>query len=103
MMSNLPLILAGPILRRVDSHRVCVWIATSRKVTITMDILQRVESTSNNADYGTKDIDKESESLDSDRVQISHSSFSRGRKRRTKGINHIGGGRNSYIQLGNCL
>ena len=27
---DLPIILAGPILRRVDAHRVTVWIATSQ-------------------------------------------------------------------------
>ncbi len=30
----LPIILAGPILRRVEPTRVCIWIATSRAVSV---------------------------------------------------------------------
>ena len=29
--ADLPLLLAGPILRRVESDLVCVWIATSQR------------------------------------------------------------------------
>ena len=37
---NLPLILAGPILRRAESHRVCIWIAASKPIRIRAEILQ---------------------------------------------------------------
>ena len=32
--SQLPTLLAGPILRRVDPNQVCIWIACSRVVDI---------------------------------------------------------------------
>ena len=30
----LPLVLAGPILRRADPGRVCIWLATSEKISV---------------------------------------------------------------------
>lgn len=101
MISHLPLILAGPILRRVDSDRVCVWIATSKKVNILMDILQRVNTNSNNLDDGTININKELVVGDNGENQNSHS-ISRSSRRR-KELIQIGTGRNSYFQLGDCL
>src|ERR671930_693470 len=37
---DLPLVLAGPIVRRADPARVCIWLATSRNVGITGEILR---------------------------------------------------------------
>ncbi len=47
-MAELPLVLAGPVLRRVDSGRVCVWIALSKPGDVTVTVFTgRVESTGN--------------------------------------------------------
>ena len=37
-MADLPLILAGPILRRVDATHVCVWIALSEPGDVTVTV-----------------------------------------------------------------
>ncbi len=34
----LPLILAGPILRRAEPERVCIWMATSEQTTVRGDV-----------------------------------------------------------------
>lgn len=36
----LPFVLAGPILRRVEPHRVCIWVATSRPANIRAEIFR---------------------------------------------------------------
>lgn len=36
--ADLPLVLGGPILRRVESERVCIWLATSRSVSVRAEI-----------------------------------------------------------------
>lgn len=46
MSTKLPPILAGPILRRAEPHRVCIWIATSESVRVKAYILA-TESLSN--------------------------------------------------------
>ncbi len=47
-MAELPLVLAGPVLRRVDSGRVCVWIALSKPGNVTVTVFTgRVKSTGN--------------------------------------------------------
>ncbi len=47
-MAELPLVLAGPVLRRVDSGRVCVWIALSKPGEVTVTVFTgRVKSTGN--------------------------------------------------------
>jgi hypothetical protein len=33
-LSQLSILLAGPLLRRVDTSQVCIWIACSRPVTV---------------------------------------------------------------------
>ena len=39
---TLPLVLAGPILRRVDPSQVSVWIALSKKATIALQVWEGV-------------------------------------------------------------
>jgi hypothetical protein len=47
-MAELPLVLAGPVLRRVDSGRVCVWIALSKPGDVTVTVFSgRAQSTGN--------------------------------------------------------
>jgi len=47
-MAELPLVLAGPVLRRVDSGQVCVWIALSKPGDVTVTVFTgRVQSTGN--------------------------------------------------------
>ena len=36
----LPLLLAGPILRRAEPHRVCIWLATSKHTNIRAEIFR---------------------------------------------------------------
>src|ERR1044071_9811516 len=45
--SAVPLLLAGPILRRVDKTQVCIWIATSKAVFAKVDIFNFYGSKSN--------------------------------------------------------
>ena len=35
---SLPLVLAGPILRRSDQERICIWLATSREVPVEAEV-----------------------------------------------------------------
>src|SRR4051794_17679545 len=45
MPLDLPLLLAGPILRRVESSRACVWLALSESAQVTLTIWEgRVDS-----------------------------------------------------------
>lgn len=47
-MTDLPLVLAGPMLRRVDARRVCVWIALSKPGDVTVTVFSgRATSTGN--------------------------------------------------------
>jgi hypothetical protein len=39
-ISQLSTLLAGPILRRVDSSQVCIWIACSKPVTIRAEVFR---------------------------------------------------------------
>lgn len=44
-LSELPLLLAGPILRRVEPNQVCIWIACSKNVSVQTEIFRvRVNS-----------------------------------------------------------
>ncbi len=43
----MPLLLAGPIIRRVDKTQVCIWIATSKAVYTRVEIFKFKESNSN--------------------------------------------------------
>ena len=45
--SALPLLLAGPIIRRVDKTQVCIWIATSEAVNARLEIFNFYRSKSN--------------------------------------------------------
>lgn len=105
MVTNLPLILAGPILRRVESNRVCVWIATSKKVDITIDILQRpnITNTSNVSDSNTNNNNnnnKEIIEIPFHKNKPNPDSLSNDRKAT---LNGIGTGKNTFVQLGDCL
>jgi len=42
-VSSLPLLLAGPILRRVDSEQVCVWTAWSEPCVVKLEIFRAVD------------------------------------------------------------
>ncbi len=47
-MAELPLVLAGPVLRRVDGGHVCVWMALSKPGNVTVTVFTgRVKSTGN--------------------------------------------------------
>ena len=39
--STMPLLLAGPIIRRVDQTQVCIWIATSKSVYSKVEIYRK--------------------------------------------------------------
>ena len=56
----MPLLLVGPIIRRVDKTQVCIWIATSKAVYARVDIFKFKESNSNSVPSGDVDenIDK---------------------------------------------
>ncbi|HKU83845.1 MAG TPA: hypothetical protein VJP58_07365 [Candidatus Nitrosocosmicus sp.] len=45
--SVVPLLLAGPIIRRVDKTQVCIWIATSKAVSTKVEIFSFYESKNN--------------------------------------------------------
>ena len=45
--SAVPLLLAGPIIRRVDKTQVCIWIATSKAVNTKVEIFNFYRSKSN--------------------------------------------------------
>ena len=57
--SNIPLLLAGPILRRVDKTQVCIWIATSKAVYTKIEIFKFKRS---NSDFvSSKDVNEKIE------------------------------------------
>lgn len=49
-MLEFPLLLAGPIVRRVEPTRVCIWIATSKKLQVDADLFQ-IKDTSPSYQY----------------------------------------------------
>jgi hypothetical protein len=54
--STIPLLLAGPIIRRVDKTQVCIWIATSKAVYTKIEIFKFKKS---NSDFvSSKDVNK---------------------------------------------
>ena len=57
--SNIPLLLAGPILRRVDKTQVCIWIATSKAVYTKIEIFKF--KTSNSDFVSSKDVNEKIE------------------------------------------
>lgn len=85
MSSDLPLILAGPILRRVAKSEICVWIATSQNVRISMDIFQKDDKTS---------IRNESQKYDIMEKNLENSNMHR------KGLLKIGSGTNKFVEMG---
>jgi len=54
--STIPLLLAGPIIRRVDKTQVCIWIATSKAIYTKIEIFKFKKS---NSDFvSSKDVNK---------------------------------------------
>ena len=54
--STIPLLLAGPIIRRVDKTQVCIWIATSKAVYTKVEIFKFKKS---NSDFvSSKDVNE---------------------------------------------
>lgn len=51
---RLPQLLAGPILRRVEKDRVCLWLATSQKVQVEGQIFIVDKNEKNNKEMGTE-------------------------------------------------
>ena len=81
-LSKLPLLLAGPILRRVEPSQVCIWIACSKAVSIQAEIF-RVEP----------------DSLEKRKIEYSYSS----KDNQSKNTNPIGLGSTKSIRLGENL
>ena len=52
----MPLLLAGPIIRRVDKTQVCIWIATSKAVYTIVEIFKFKESNSDSVP--SRDVDE---------------------------------------------
>lgn len=96
MTIDLPLILAGPILRRVESNRVCVWIATSKKVNITIDIFREPYIGTNNH------IDNSENGIENTDLNTRRNPDSPIHDGQTT-LNTIGTGKNTFLQLGDCL
>jgi hypothetical protein len=59
--STLPLLLAGPMIRRVDKTQVCIWIATSKSVNSKVEIFRKgsINGDVINKKDDDKDLDKE--------------------------------------------
>ena len=63
-LSGLPLLLAGPILRRVEPNQVCIWIACSKNVSVQAEIfrvrvnsLEKIDKTHNDNDDQSSIVD----------------------------------------------
>ncbi|MDQ3083393.1 MAG: hypothetical protein M3Q77_01095 [Thermoproteota archaeon] len=86
--SNMPLLLAGPIIRRVDKTQVCIWIATSKPVYTEVEIFN-IKSSINgfvsNKDFN-ENVEKEL------RQEFSQPD-----------MNVIGSGNNTSLKLGDNL
>ncbi|MGD9533009.1 MAG: hypothetical protein AB7V56_04470 [Candidatus Nitrosocosmicus sp.] len=95
MTTNLPLILAGPILRRIECNRVCVWIATSKKVNITIDILRQTKITNNGSNGNNNFIEMDIHEKGQDPNSLSNNTQT--------GLIAIGAGKNTFLKLGNSL
>ena len=54
--STMPLLLAGPIIRRVDKTQVCIWIATSKPVYTKVEIFN--SKGSNGGFVSSKDVNE---------------------------------------------
>jgi hypothetical protein len=61
-LSDLPLLLAGPILRRVEPSQVCVWIACSKAVNIQAEIFRLKPSQIEKTKIESSDSNKENQS-----------------------------------------
>ena len=86
--SNMPLLLAGPIIRRVDKTQACIWIATSKPVYTEVEIFNMKNSINgfvSNKDFN-ENVDKEL------RQEFSQPD-----------INVIGSGNNTSLKLGDNL
>ncbi len=59
--STLPLLLAGPMIRRVDKTQVCIWIATSKSVYSKVEIFRKgsINGLVTNKKEDDKDLGKE--------------------------------------------
>ena len=60
--SELPLLLAGPILRRVEPSQVCVWIACSKSVSIQAEVFRLKSSPLEKTKFESSDNNKENQS-----------------------------------------
>jgi hypothetical protein len=60
--SKLPLLLAGPILRRVEPSQVCVWIACSKPVSIQAEVFRLKSSPLEKTKFESSDNNKENQS-----------------------------------------
>ena len=61
-LSELPLLLAGPILRRVEPSQICVWIACSKSVGIQAEIFRVKPSQLEKTKIENSDNNKENRS-----------------------------------------
>jgi hypothetical protein len=61
-LSELPLLLAGPILRRVEPSQVCIWIACSKAVSIQAEIFRVKPSPSEKTKIESSDSNNENQS-----------------------------------------
>src|SRR3712207_1916450 len=85
---NLPLLLAGPIIRRVDESSVYIWISTSKNVQAQVKIYRIVEPKDEKGNWANENNLKKSEDL----AQSYHPQ-----------LQTIGKGVNSPLQLGDKL
>ena len=60
--SELPLLLAGPILRRVEPSQVCVWIACSKSVSMQAEVFRLKSSPLEKTKIESSDNNKENQS-----------------------------------------
>src|SRR5437588_12417081 len=54
-LPHLPILLAGPVLRRAEPEQVCIWIACSRPVTIKAEIFRCIYDESTTSNISKKD------------------------------------------------
>jgi hypothetical protein len=87
---NIPLLLAGPIVRRVEKSKIFIWISTSKNVQAKIRIFRIVNSTSKSRKYGNPNEDMVP--CQNDRSSVVRSN-----------LQLIGEGINSPLQLGDNL
>ena len=69
-LSELPLLLAGPILRRVEPNQVCVWIACSKAVSIQAEIFRVKPSPLEKTKIESSDSNKENQSKNTNPIGL---------------------------------